>query len=60
MAKPKELVVIVIDCGHTMRLNSNLQSAVSASLDVVHQKILFTKEDEVGIVLFGCKGEGGA
>eukprot|EP00164_Ancoracysta_twista_P005692 GFYU01007816.1.p1 GENE.GFYU01007816.1~~GFYU01007816.1.p1 ORF type:complete len:757 (-),score=282.95 GFYU01007816.1:39-2186(-) len=52
----KEAIMLVIDVGATMKKNpTELENAKTALSDIVSQQLLFSKRNEVGIVLFGTK-----
>ncbi|CAK4080421.1 unnamed protein product [Aphanomyces euteiches] len=67
MATAKEAIMIVLDASVAMRsplaevtrkvsVGSRFEAAKSAIQGIVNQKLLFRKNDEVGIVMYGTEG----
>ncbi|KAJ7541908.1 hypothetical protein O6H91_10G081700 [Diphasiastrum complanatum] len=52
MARNKETVVLLVDVGPTM--HHYLKYVANATSSLVHRKILLSKSDELGLVLFGA------
>ncbi|ETV77423.1 hypothetical protein H257_08842 [Aphanomyces astaci] len=67
MSRTKEAIMIVLDASVAMRsplaevtrkveVGSRFEAAKSAIQGIVNQKLLFRKNDEVGIVMYGTEG----
>ncbi|KAH0456305.1 hypothetical protein IEQ34_014212 [Dendrobium chrysotoxum] len=54
MARNKEALVLVVDVGPTM--HDSLPDIEKLFTMLVQKKLMYSKNDEVGIVLFGTEG----